>query len=213
MLPGLEPDGKLIWTYKEAMVPNVMPQSLLVIGSGAIGIEFASFYNALGVKVTVIEIMDRILPVEDEDVSAFARNSFEKQGIKIHTGAKVDRLEKGADSVTATIALKDGRQEVHEFTRVILATGIVGNAENLGLEGLGVKIDKSHIVIDEYCRTGVPGLYAIGDVAGPPWLAHKASHEGILCVEHIAGKNDVHPMNGRTFRAAPIPSLKSPRSA
>jgi dihydrolipoamide dehydrogenase len=196
-LPGLEPDGKLIWTYKEAMVPDVMPQSLLVVGSGAIGIEFASFYNALGAKVTVVEIMDRILPVEDEEVSAFAKKSFEKQGIKIYTGAKAGQLEKSANSVKATITLKDGKQETQEFSRAILAAGIVGNVENLGLEDLGVKVDKSHIVIDEYCRTGVPGIYAIGDVAGPPWLAHKASHEGIICIEKIAGKNDVHPLNVR----------------
>ena len=193
-LPGLEPDGKLIWTYKEAMVPTETPQSLLVVGSGAIGIEFASFYNALGVKVTVVEILDRILPVEDEEVSAFAKKSFEKQGMTIHTGAKVDKLEKNADNVKATITLKDGKQETQEFSRVILAVGIAGNVENLGLEELGVKIEKSHIVIDEYCRTGAPGIYAIGDVAGPPWLAHKASHEGIICVEKIAGKN-VHPLN------------------
>ena len=196
-LPGLEPDGKLIWTYKEAMVPAETPQSLLVVGSGAIGIEFASFYNALGVKVTVVEILDRILPVEDEEVSAFAKKSFEKQGIKIHTGAKVAKLEKNANSVTATIALKDLKQETQEFSRVILAVGIVGNVENLGLEEQGVKIEKSHIVIDEYCRTAAPGIYAIGDVVGPPWLAHKASHEGIICVEKIAGKNDVHPLNVR----------------
>jgi dihydrolipoamide dehydrogenase len=196
-LPGLEPDGKLIWTYREAMVPDVTPKSLLVIGSGAIGIEFASFYNALGVKVTVVEIMDRILPVEDEEISAFARKSFEKQGIKIHTGAKVDKLEKGASSVKATLTLKDGKQQTQEFDRVILAVGIVGNVENLGLEEQGVKVEKSHIVVDEYCSTGVPGHYAIGDVVGPPWLAHKASHEGILCVEKIAGRNDVHPLNVR----------------
>ncbi len=194
VFPGLEPDGKLIWTYKEAMVPDITPQSLLVVGSGAIGIEFASFYNALGVKVTVVEIMDRILPVEDEEVSAFARKSFEKQGIKIFTGASIEKLEKGANSVKATIAQKDGKKETQEFSRVILAVGIVGNVENLGLEEQGVKVEKSHIVIDEYCRTAVPGIYAIGDVAGPPWLAHKASHEGILCVEKIAGKNGVHPM-------------------
>jgi dihydrolipoamide dehydrogenase len=194
-LPGLEPDGKLIWTYKEAMVPDVTPQSLLVVGSGAIGIEFASFYNALGVKVTVVEIIDRILPVEDEEVSAFAKKSFEKQGIKIFTGAKVDKLEKGANSVKATITLKDGKQETQQFDRVILAVGIVGNVENLGLEQQGVKIEKSHIGIDEYGRTAAPGIYAIGDVAGPPWLAHKASHEGIICVEKIAGKNNVHPLN------------------
>ncbi len=194
-LPGLEPDGKLIWTYKEAMVPDTMPQSLLVVGSGAIGIEFASFYNALGAKVTVVEIMDRILPVEDEEVSAFARKSFEKQGIKIYTGAKVDKIEKGTSSVKATITLKDGKQESQEFSRVILAVGIVGNVENLSLEELGVKIEKSHIVIDGFCVTNVPGVYAIGDVVGPPWLAHKASHEGVICVEKIAGKNDVHPLN------------------
>ncbi len=193
-LPGLEPDGKLIWTYKEAMVPDATPQSILVVGSGAIGIEFASFYNALGVKVTVVEILDRILPVEDEEVSAFAKKSFEKQGIEIFTGAKVDRLEKNANSVKATLSLKDGKQETREFSRVILAIGIVGNVENLGLEEQGVKIEKSHILIDEYCRTAAPGIYAIGDVAGPPWLAHKASHEGIICVEKIAGKNDVHPL-------------------
>ena len=142
----------------------------------------------------MVEILDRILPVEDEEVSAFAKKSFEKQGMTIHTGAKVDKLEKNADNVKATITLKDGKQETQEFSRVILAVGIAGNVENLGLEELGVKIEKSHIVIDEYCRTGAPGIYAIGDVAGPPWLAHKASHEGIICVEKIAGKN-VHPLN------------------
>ncbi len=194
-LPGLEPDGKLIWTYREAMVPDIMPKSLLVIGSGAIGIEFASFFNALGAKVTVVEIMDRILPVEDEEISAFARKSFEKQGIKIITGAKVDKLEKGASSVRATITAKDGRAETTEFDRVILAVGIVGNVENLGLEAVGVKVEKSHIVIDEYCRTNASGIYAIGDVVGAPWLAHKASHEGILCVEKIAGGAHVHPLN------------------
>jgi dihydrolipoamide dehydrogenase len=195
VLPGLEPDGKLIWTAKEAMIPDVLPASLLVVGSGAIGIEFASFYNALGVNVTVVEILDRILPVEDEEISAFAKKSFEKQGFKIHTGAKVEKLEKGANSVSATIALKDGKRETHEFSRVILAVGIVGNVENLGLEEQGVKIEKSHIVIDGYCRTAAPGVYAIGDVAGPPWLAHKASHEGIICAEAIAGRPDVHPLD------------------
>jgi dihydrolipoamide dehydrogenase len=193
-LPGLEPDGNLIWTYKEAMVPPAFPSSLLVIGSGAIGIEFASFYNALGAKVTVVEIMDRILPVEDEEISAFARKSFEKQGIKIATGAKVDKLEKSGDGVKATITAKDGKSEVHAFDRVILAVGIVGNVEGLGLEEAGVKVEKGHIAIDEWCRTSAPGIYAIGDVAGPPWLAHKASHEGIICVERIAGLNDVHPL-------------------
>jgi dihydrolipoamide dehydrogenase len=194
MLAGLEPDGKLIWTAREAMTPQTLPESLLVVGSGAIGIEFASFYQALGVKVTVVEILDRILPAEDEEISAFARKSFEKQGIKIHTGAKATAFEKNANSVTATIALNDLKKETQEFARVILAAGIVGNVENLGLEELGVKIEKSHIVTDGLCRTDAPGVYAIGDVAGPPWLAHKASHEGIICVEAIAGK-EVHPLD------------------
>jgi dihydrolipoamide dehydrogenase len=196
-LPGLEPDGKLIWTYKEAMVPDVMPKSLLVIGSGAIGIEFASFFNALGAKTTVVEIMDRVLPVEDEEISAFARKAFEKQGLKIHTGAKVEGLKAGNNSVEATITLKDGKSEKQTFDRVILAVGITGNVENLGLEELGVKVEKGHVVIDPYCRTNVEGVYAIGDVAGPPWLAHKASHEGVLCVEKIAGVVGVHPLDVR----------------
>jgi len=193
-LPGLEPDGKLVWTYKEAMLPPAMPKSLLVIGSGAIGIEFASFYSAMGAKVTVVEIMDRILPVEDEDISAFARKAFEKQGIAIHTGTKVETLERGKDSVRATLNT-GGKLSVVEAERAVLAIGITGNVETLGLEALGVKVEKGHIVIDEWCRTSAPGVYAIGDVAGPPWLAHKASHEGIICVEKIAGLNDVHPLN------------------
>ncbi len=193
-LPGLEPDGTLVWTYKEAMLPPAMPKSLLVIGSGAIGIEFASFYSAMGAKVTVVEIMDRILPVEDEDISAFARKAFEKQGIAIHTGTKVETLERGKDSVRATLNT-GGKSSVVEAERAVLAIGITGNVENLGLEALGVKVEKGHIVIDEWCRTSSPGVYAIGDVAGPPWLAHKASHEGIICVEKIAGLNDVHPLN------------------
>ncbi len=208
-MPGLEPDGKLIWTYKEAMVPDVMPKSLLVIGSGAIGIEFASFYNALGAKVTVVEIMDRILPVEDEEISGFARKSFEKQGIKIFTGAKVDKLQKNGNSVKATLTLKDGKKQTQEFDRVILAIGIDGNVENLGLEEQGVKIEKSHIVIDEWCRTDAPGVYAIGDVAGPPWLAHKASHEGVLCVEKIAGRTTCIRSRSKTCRDAPIRSRRS----
>ncbi len=217
-LPGLEPDGKFIWTYKEAMVPDMLPKSLLVVGSGAIGIEFASFYNALGVKVTVVEIMDRILPVEDEEISNFARKSFEKRGIKIHTGAKVDKLAKNTNSVKATLTLKNGKQETQEFERVILAIGIDGNVENLGLEEQGVKIEKSHIVIDEWCRTGAPGVYAIGDVAGPPWLAHKASHEGVICVERIAGRNDVHPLKvqnvpGCTYSQPQVASIGLTESA
>ena len=194
-LPGLEPDGKLIWTYKEAMIPDITPKSLLVVGSGAIGIEFASFYNALGVKVTVVEIMDRILPVEDEEVSDFAKKSFEKQGIAIHTGAKVDKLEKNGNSVKATLTLKDGKQKTEEFERVILAVGIVGNVEGIGLEDTGVEVERSHVVVDEWLRTGEPGVYAIGDLVGPPWLAHKAMHEGVICVERIAGVNDVHPLD------------------
>ena len=191
-LPGLEPDGKLIWTYFEAMVPETMPKSLLVVGSGAIGIEFASFFRSMGAEVTVCEILDRILPVEDEEISAFARKQFEKQGIKIHTATTVKQLKKNGQSVTASL---EGGGKSWDVTadRVILAVGIVGNVEDLGLEGTKVKVEKTHIVIDEWCRTGEPGVYAIGDVVGPPWLAHKASHEGVICVEKIAGRNDVHP--------------------
>ncbi|HUC16864.1 MAG TPA: dihydrolipoyl dehydrogenase [Acetobacteraceae bacterium] len=193
-LPGIEADGKLIWTYKQAMVPPVMPKSLLVIGSGAIGVEFASFYHDMGAKVTVVEVLDRILPVEDEEISAFARKSFEKQGIEIITGASVSAVRKGTDNVTAVIA---GGGEKREITvdRVISAIGIVGNVEGIGLEGTGVKVERTHVVIDAFCRTGEPGVYAIGDLVGPPWLAHKASHEGVLCVEKIAGLNDVHPLD------------------
>jgi dihydrolipoamide dehydrogenase len=193
--PGLEPDGRLIWTYKEAMVPQSFPKSLLVVGSGAIGIEFASFYRSLGAEVTVVEILPRILPVEDAEISELARKAFAKQGIAIHTDARVERLVKGADNVTATLRLKDGGAKEVTVERVILAIGITGNVEGIGLEEQGVKIEKGHIVIDEYCRTGSPGLYAIGDVAGPPWLAHKASHEGIICVEKIAGVENVHPLD------------------
>ena len=193
-LPGLEPDGKLVWTYREAMVPEAMPKSLLVVGSGAIGIEFASFYRNMGAEVTVVEIMDRVLPVEDEEISAFARKAFEKQGMKILTGAKVDKLDKGKDSVTATIEAGGKKSEI-TVDRVILAIGITGNTEDIGLEGTKVKVDRGHIVIDEWMRTGEPGVYAIGDVVGPPWLAHKASHEGVICVEKIAGLNDVHPLD------------------
>jgi len=193
-LPGLEPDGKLIWTYKEAMVPDVMPKSLLVVGSGAIGIEFASFYNTLGVDVTVVEVLPRVLPVEDEEISAFAHKEFEKQGMKIMTNATVKALNKGADTVTASVE-QDGKTQDITVDRVILAVGIVGNVENIGLEGTKVEVDRSHIVIDEWGATGEPGVYAIGDVAGPPWLAHKASHEGIICIEKIAGQPNVHPLD------------------
>ena len=194
VFPGLEPDGKLIWTYKEAMVPQTMPKSLLVVGSGAIGIEFASFYRNLGAEVTVVEVMPRILPVEDAEISAFAQKSFEKQGMKIMTGANVKALKKGADNVTATIEAGGKSQDI-TVDRVILAVGIVGNVENLGLEGTKVKVEKTHIVTDGYGATGEPGVYAIGDLTGAPWLAHKASHEGVICVEKIAGQKDVHPLN------------------
>ncbi|MCW3475451.1 dihydrolipoyl dehydrogenase [Limobrevibacterium gyesilva] len=193
-LPGVESDGKLIWTYREAMVPAAMPKSLLVIGSGAIGIEFASFYRNMGAAVTVVEVLDRVLPVEDEEISAFARKSFEKQGMKILTSAAVKGVKKGADSVTVTVEAGGKNQEI-TVDRVISAVGIVGNVEGIGLEGTGVKVDRTHVVIDEWCRTGEPGVYAIGDLAGPPWLAHKASHEGVVCVEKIAGVNDVHPID------------------
>ena len=192
-LPGIEGDGKLIWTYREAMVPPSMPKSLLVIGSGAIGIEFASFFLNMGAEVTVVEVMDRVLPVEDEEISGLARKAFEKQGMKILTGAAVKGVRKGADSVTVTVEIGGKSQDI-TVDRVISAVGIVGNVENLGLEGTGVKIEGTHVVIDEYCRTGEPGVYAIGDLTGAPWLAHKASHEGVICIEKIAGQKDVHPM-------------------
>ena len=191
---GLEPDGELIWTYREAMVPDALPKRLLVIGSGAIGIEFASFYNELGSDVTVVEMVDRILPVEDEDISAMAKKRFEKQGITIHTKAGVKSLKKGKGKVTAEIEA-GGKTEKTEFDRVILAIGIVGNVEDLGLEALSVKVEKTHVVVDGFGRTGVQGLYAIGDLTGPPWLAHKASHEGVICVEGIAGSNTAHPFD------------------
>ena len=199
-IPGqLEADGKRIWTYKHAMVPETMPKSLLVIGSGAIGIEFASFYKTLGADVTVVEALDRILPVEDEEISGLAHKAFTKQGMKIHTGASVKKLEVGKDNVKVTIGQKDGKTDTATVDRVILAIGITGNVENLGLEDIGVKVDRGHIVIDEWCRTSAEGIYAIGDVAGPPWLAHKASHEGVICVEKIAGEKDVHPLNTKNI--------------
>jgi dihydrolipoamide dehydrogenase len=194
-LPGMEPDGKLIWTYREAVLPNTMPKSLLVVGSGAIGIEFASFFHTLGSEVTVVEVLDRVLPVEDEEISAFARKAFEKQGMRVHTGAKVESLKAAGDKVEAKFTLKDGKSQTQSFERVILAIGITGNVENLGLEEAGVKVERGHIAIDPYGATGAQGVWAIGDVAGPPWLAHKAMHEGVICVEKIAGLNDVHPLD------------------
>ena len=192
-LPGLEADGDLVWSYKHALVASRMPKKLLVIGSGAIGIEFASFFNTLGAETTVVEVMDRILPVEDAEISAFAKKAFIKQGMKILEKAAVKKLDrKPGQGVTAHIE-QDGKTTTQDFDTVISAVGIVGNVENLGLEALGVKIDRTHVVTDEYCRTGVEGLYAIGDIAGAPWLAHKASHEGVMVAELIAGKHP-HPI-------------------
>ncbi|WP_137934207.1 dihydrolipoyl dehydrogenase [Mesorhizobium comanense] len=194
-LPGIEPDGKLIWTYFEAMVPPEMPKSLLVMGSGAIGIEFASFYRTMGVDVTVVEVMPAVMPVEDAEISAFAKKQFERQGMKILLEAKVAKVEKGANSITAHVELKDGKVEKITADRMISAVGVQGNIENLGLEALGVKTERGCIVIDSYGKTNVAGLYAIGDVAGPPMLAHKAEHEAVICVEKIAGLPNVHPMD------------------
>ena len=196
-LPGLEADGDLVWTYKTALTPPRMPKKLLVIGSGAIGIEFASFYNTLGADTTVVEVMDRVLPVEDEEISAFAKKSFEKQGMKILQKAMVKKLDRSKGKVTAHID-KDGKIITQDFDTVISAVGIVGNVEGLGLGELGVKLDRTHVVTDQYCRTGVDGLYAIGDIAGAPWLAHKASHEGVMVADLIAGKH-AHPVKPETI--------------
>lgn len=196
-LPGLEADGDLVWTYRHALEPKHMPKKLLVIGSGAIGIEFASFYNTLGADTTVVEVMDRVLPVEDAEISAFAKKAFEKQGMKIMQKAMVKKLDRGKGTVTAHIEV-GGKVEKHSFDTVISAVGIVGNTEGLGLETLGVKVDRTHVVTDEYCRTGVEGLYAIGDIAGAPWLAHKASHEGVMVADLIAGKH-AHPVKPETI--------------
>ena len=201
---GLEPDGERIWTYREAMVPKACPKSMVVVGSGAIGIEFASFYRALGAEVTVIEALDRILPVEDEEVSAAARKAFERRGLQFRVGAKVSKLAKTKAGVSVAIEV-GGKAETLEAEIAIVAVGIDGNVENLGLEALGVKVDRGHVSIDEHCATNVPGLFAIGDVAGPPWLAHKASHEGVHCVEHIAGikSNGLKsPIPGCTYATA-----------
>jgi dihydrolipoamide dehydrogenase len=194
VLPGLEPDKKLVWTYFEAMNPDKMPKSLLVVGSGAIGIEFASFYRTLGAEVTVVEVLPQILPVEDAEIAAFARKAFEKQGMKILSGAKVTKLDKQADSVTATIDDGKGGSQKLTVDRVIAAVGVTGNIEGIGLEKLGVKTDRGTIVVDALSKTSVPGIYAIGDVAGPPMLAHKAEHEGVICIEAIKGLHP-HPMD------------------
>ncbi|MEM8538549.1 MAG: dihydrolipoyl dehydrogenase, partial [Pseudomonadota bacterium] len=196
-LPGLEADGDLVWTYKHALQPKRMPKKLLVIGSGAIGIEFASFYNTLGAETTVVEVMDRILPVEDAEISGFAKKQFVKQGMKIMEKSMVKQLDRGKGKVTAHIET-GGKVEKMEFDTVISAVGIVGNVENLGLEALGVKIDRTHVITDEFCRTGVEGLYAIGDITGAPWLAHKASHEGVMVADLIGGKH-AHPVKPETI--------------
>ena len=198
VIPGMEPDQKLIWSYKEALVPDTMPKRLLVVGSGAIGIEFASFFNALGSQVTVAEALDRVMPVEDAEISALAQKQFEKQGMKIITSAVVKSLQKSATEVTATIEAK-GKTITEVFDRVIMAVGIVGNVENLGLEGTKIQVDRTHVIVNEWLETGEPGVYAIGDLAGAPWLAHKASHEAVICVEKIAGLKDVHPLNTRNI--------------
>ncbi|MET2829861.1 dihydrolipoyl dehydrogenase [Mesorhizobium shangrilense] len=194
-LPGVEPDGKLIWTYFEAMVPPEMPKSLLVMGSGAIGIEFASFYRTMGVDVTVVELLPAVMPVEDAEVSKFAQKQFEKQGMKIILEAKVTKVEKSANSITAHVEMKDGKVEKITADRMISAVGVQGNIENLGLETLGVKTERGCVVVDGYGKTNVAGIYAIGDVAGPPMLAHKAEHEGVVCVEKIANFPGVHAID------------------
>jgi dihydrolipoamide dehydrogenase len=206
---GLVPDGERVWTYREAMVPKAAPKSLIVIGSGAIGIEFASFYRALGAEVTVVEVLPRIVPVEDEEVSAAAQKAFEKRGLKFRIGANVKKLAKSKSGVSVEIEA-GGKAETLEAEVAIVAVGIVGNVENLGLEALGVKVEKTHVVADKNGGTGVQGLYAIGDVAGPPWLAHKASHEGIHCVEHIAGLKPANvdsPIPGCTYSNPQIASV------
>lgn len=206
---GLAPDGDRVWTYREAMVPGTAPASLLVVGSGAIGIEFASFYRSLGAEVTVVEALPRILPVEDEEISGVAHKAFEKRGLKFRVGAKVTALTKTKTGVALTVEAA-GKRETLEAERAIVAVGIEGNVEGLGLEALGVKIDRGHVVIDANCATNVPGLYAIGDIAGPPWLAHKASHEGVACVEHIAGVGGPHlatPIPGCTYSTPQIASI------
>ena len=193
-VPGFEPDGELIWTYREAMVPRLLPSSLLVLGSGAIGVEFASFYRQLGSEVTIVELLPRILPAEDEEISKLARKVFEKQGIRIHTSAKLAGVDKKDDRLVAELELDGGKTERVEAQRGISAVGITGNVEGIGLEGTAAVVDRGHVVVNEWLQTGEPGLYAIGDLAGPPWLAHKAMHEGVICVERIAGE-DVQPLD------------------
>jgi len=194
-LPGLEADGEIVWSYKEAMVPDAMPGSLLVVGSGAIGMEFASFYHDLGAEVTVVETLPRILPVEDAEISAAAHKQFERQGMTLFTSATVTDLQRADGQAKAKIELENGESQSITVDRVIMAVGIVGNVENLGLEAMAVEVDRSHIVVNEWCETGEAGVYAVGDVAGPPWLAHKATHEGVLVAERIAGVSGLHPLD------------------
>ncbi|MEP0707330.1 MAG: dihydrolipoyl dehydrogenase [Parvibaculum sp.] len=211
VIDGLEPDGKTIWTYREAMVPKAIPKSLIVVGSGAIGIEFASFYRAFGAEVTVVEVLDRILPVEDEEISKEAARAFKKRGIRLITGAKIDKTEKGASGARMSVTV-NGKSETLEAEVVISAVGIVGNVEDIGLEKAGVKVEKTHVVVNEWLETGVKGIYAIGDLVGPPWLAHKASHEGVLAAERIAGVKDLHAIDttripGCTYSTPQIASV------
>ncbi len=194
-LPGLEPDGKTVWSYREAMVPKTIPKSILVIGSGAIGIEFASFYRTFGAEVTVVEVLDRVLPVEDEEISSLAAKAFKKQGMTLLTGAKVTGLKKTKTGATVSIDLGGGKTKTVSAEKVISAVGITGNIENIGLETVGIKTNRGHVVVNEWCETGVAGVWAIGDLVGPPWLAHKASHEGVMVVERIAGLKNVHAMD------------------
>ncbi|MEQ8265669.1 MAG: dihydrolipoyl dehydrogenase [Parvibaculum sp.] len=210
-IPGLEPDGKRVWTYREAMVPKEMPKSLIVVGSGAIGIEFASFYRAFGCEVTVVEVLDRILPVEDEEISKEAAKAFKKRGIRILTAAKIEKIDNGAKGVSMTVNAS-GKAETIDADVVISAVGIVGNVEDIGLEKAGVKVEKTHVVVNEWLETGVKGVYAIGDLVGPPWLAHKASHEGVLAAEKIAGVKGLHPIDttripGCTYSTPQIASV------
>ena len=211
VLPQLEPDGQLIWSYREAMVPKEQPKSLIIIGSGAIGVEFASFYHSIGVDVTILEVQDRIMPAEDAEISQLARKAFEKRGIKIITGVKIDKVDKEKDSLSVTVSLA-GKSQTLQAQRMISAVGITANSENLGLENTAVKLDRGHIVTGDFSETNEPHVYAIGDVAGAPWLAHKASHEGVICVEKIAGRKDVHPLNkkripGCTYAHPQVASL------
>ena len=199
-LPGLEADGKLVWTYKEALVPGALPKSLLVVGSGAIGIEFASFFHTLGAEVAVVEMLPRVLPLEDEEISARAHQAFQARDMTIHTESTVKSLKKGNNSVTARIETAAKSADI-AVERVLVAAGVVGNVEDIGLEGTKVAVDKSHVLTDEWCRTGEPGVYAIGDLAGPPWLAHKASHEAVVCIDKIAGAADVHPLDASLIPA------------